>query len=78
VCVYTAGRLESGSFTAILGPSGSGKTTLIDCLALRNRDFEGGLRLNGQSLTGHFFGMAGKLLLSPPKAGIESRSWSVE
>ena len=57
---HAAGRLESGSFTAILGPSGSGKTSLLDCLALRNRDFEGGLRLDGKNLTGHFFTMAGE------------------
>lgn len=31
---------------AMIHPSGCGKTTLIECLSLRNRDFEGALRLN--------------------------------
>ena len=38
-----------------MGPSGGGKTTLLDCLALRNRDFTGTLRLDGKALTSDFF-----------------------
>lgn len=49
------GRAESGSFNAIMGPSGCGKTSLLDCLALRARDFKGGLALDGKPLTGEFF-----------------------
>lgn len=49
------GRAESGSFSAIMGPSGCGKTSLLDCLALRTRDFKGGLALDGKRLTGEFY-----------------------
>jgi len=49
------GRAESGSFSAIMGPSGCGKTSLLDCLALRTRDFKGGLALDGKPLTGEFY-----------------------
>lgn len=50
-----AGKAENGTFNAILGPSGCGKTSLLDCLALRNKDFKGGLALDGKPLTSEFF-----------------------
>lgn len=49
------GRAEAGSLNAIMGPSGCGKTSLLDCIALRNRSFEGTLRQDGKPLTGAYF-----------------------
>lgn len=54
-----AGRAENGSFNAVMGPSGCGKTSLLQCLALRTRDFEGSLTLNGKALTGAYFAHTG-------------------
>lgn len=59
VLSHITGRAESGSFSAIMGPSGCGKTSLLDCLALRTRDFKGGLALDGKPLRGEFYANTG-------------------
>jgi ABC-type multidrug transport system ATPase subunit len=53
------GETKSGEFTALIGPSGAGKTTLMDCLALRQRNFDGAVRLDDKPPTGHYFSETG-------------------
>ena len=43
-----------GELLAIMGPSGAGKTSLLNCLAMRNRDFQGALTINGNAWTSDF------------------------
>lgn len=52
---YTAGRTVTGEFTALMGPSGAGKTTLMDCIALRQRSFEGAIHVDGRSPKSDYF-----------------------
>lgn len=51
----TAGRTVTGEFTALMGPSGAGKTTLMDCIALRQRSFEGAIHVDGRSPKSDYF-----------------------
>ena len=44
--------LEQGQVLAIIGSSGSGKTTLLRCLNFLETPDEGGIKVNGQLLTG--------------------------
>ena len=56
---YTAGRTVTGEFTALMGPSGAGKTTLMDCIALRQRKFEGAIHVDGKSPKSDYFTQTG-------------------
>lgn len=50
----------TGEFTALMGPSGAGKTTLMDCIALRQRSFEGAIHVDGKSPKSDYFTQTGK------------------
>lgn len=50
----------TGEFTALMGPSGAGKTTLMDCIALRQRNFEGAIHVDGKSPKSDYFTQTGK------------------
>jgi len=56
---HTAGRTVTGEFTALMGPSGAGKTTLMDCIALRQRSFEGAIHVDGRSPKSDYFTQTG-------------------
>lgn len=43
---------EKGEFLSIIGKSGCGKSTLLYILSTMDTDYEGGLEINGQKLTG--------------------------
>ena len=43
-----------------MGPSGAGKTTLMDCIALRQRKFEGAIHVDGKSPKSDYFTQTGK------------------
>lgn len=42
--------LESGTFLSIIGPSGCGKTTLLKLIACLDKDFEGSIKMEGDSI----------------------------
>ncbi len=44
--------VNRGEFVSLVGKSGSGKSTLLYVLSTMDTDFEGGLAINGHSLTG--------------------------
>ena len=56
---HIAGRTVTGEFTALMGPSGAGKTTLMDCIALRQRAFEGAIHVDGRSPKSDYFTQTG-------------------
>ena len=45
-------EVRPGELVCVVGPNGAGKTTLINAIAGLHRVREGGLRFNGQDLTG--------------------------
>ena len=44
--------IEKGSFVSLTGASGSGKSTLLYMIGGLDRDFQGEIRIGGQSITG--------------------------
>lgn len=42
--------LEAGTFLSIIGPSGCGKTTLLKLIASLDKDFEGSIKMEGDSI----------------------------
>lgn len=44
--------IQAGEFVSIVGKSGCGKSTLLYILSTMDTDFEGGLKLDGQSMRG--------------------------
>jgi ABC-type nitrate/sulfonate/bicarbonate transport system ATPase subunit len=42
---------RAGEFIALVGPSGAGKTTILNIVGGLDRDLDGEVRINGQSLT---------------------------
>ena len=45
--------IDAAEFVAVLGPSGSGKSTLLGLMAGLDRQTEGTIRIDGESLTCH-------------------------
>ncbi|KAJ0399890.1 hypothetical protein ATCC90586_006505 [Pythium insidiosum] len=43
-----SGSAPSGQVLGLMGPSGAGKSVLLDCLAHRNRDYEGSVTYQGE------------------------------
>jgi len=65
------GRLEPGTFTAVVGPSGSGKSVLLRCLALKEPWTKGEYRFDGVDVSKA--GFAAKLKLRRKIAYLEQK-----
>jgi len=54
--------VRSGDLIQLAGPNGAGKTTLLRLLAGLNRDFEGQVGWNGQSIYDDYYAYANQRL----------------
>lgn len=54
-----SGSAKSGQMVAVMGSSGAGKSSFLDCVSLRNQDFDGKVFVNNKPADESYYSMTG-------------------